>query len=169
LIVLELKTSTEVTLAVPASLQSITTYVLLEQDAWFEKEIDFLRNWLQPGMTVIDIGAKVGVYAVPMAQWVGRNGRAFAYEPGSETRAFLERGGELNAAANLQILPFVLSDGVREGRLVFGVSSELNALGDGGFGETVRITSLDSEEAAHGWPSPDFIKIDAEGEEERII
>jgi hypothetical protein len=52
---------------------------------------------------------------------------------------------------------------------VFGHSSELNALGDSGAGETVHITDLDSEDAARGWPSPDFIKIDAEGEEERIL
>src|SRR4029077_6201977 len=40
---LQLKMSDDVTLAVPASLQSITTYVLLEQERWFEKEMDFLR------------------------------------------------------------------------------------------------------------------------------
>ena len=157
------------TLAVPASLQSITAYVLLEQERWFEKEMDFLRHWLRPGMTVIDIGANLGVYSLPMARLVGRTGHVFAYEPGSETRALLERSRELNAAVNLDILPFALSDREREGRLVFGGSSELNALGDSGVGETVRITSLDSEDAARGWPSPDFIKIDAEGEEERIL
>src|SRR5262249_56196926 len=57
----------------------------------------------------------------------------------------------------------------RRGRMVLGGSSELNALGDSGAGETVRVTNLDSEDAARGWPSPDFIKIDAEGEEERIL
>ena len=41
---LELKLSDAVTLAVPASLQSITTYVLLEQERWFEKEMDFLLS-----------------------------------------------------------------------------------------------------------------------------
>jgi FkbM family methyltransferase len=166
---LELKLSDAVTLAVPASLQSITTYVLLEQERWFEKEMDFLRRWLRPGMTVIDIGANLGVYSLPMARLVGQTGQVFAYEPGSETRALLERSRELNAAHNLEISAFALSDREREGRLVFGGSSELNALGDSGAGETVRITSLDSEDAARGWPSPDFIKIDAEGEEERIL
>jgi FkbM family methyltransferase len=167
--VLELKCSDAVTLAVPASLRSITSYVLLEQERWFEKEIDFLRHWLRPGMTVIDIGANLGVYSLPMARLVGQTGRVFAYEPGSEACALLERSRELNAAVNLDILPFALSDREREGRLVFGGSSELNALGDSGAGETVRITSLDSEDATHDWPSPDFIKIDAEGEEERIL
>lgn len=166
---LELKLSDGVTLAVPASLQSITTYVLLEQERWFEKEMDFLRHWLRPGMTVIDIGANLGVYSLPMARLVGRTGQVFAYEPGSEARALLERSRELNNAVNLHISPFALSDGEREGRLVFGGSSELNALGDSGAGETVSIASLDSEDAARGWPSPDFMKIDAEGEEERIL
>jgi FkbM family methyltransferase len=166
---LEVKISDAVTLAVPSSLQSITTYVLLEQERWFEKEMDFLRHWLRSGMTVIDIGANLGVYSLPMAHLVGRTGQVFAYEPGSEARALLERSRELNAAVNLHISPFALSDRECEGRLVFGGSSELNALGDSGAGETVRITSLDSEDAARGWPSPDFIKIDAEGEEARIL
>jgi FkbM family methyltransferase len=100
---------------------------------------------------------------------VGQTGQVFAYEPGSETRALLERSRELNAAVNLHISPFALSDRDREGRLVFGGSSELNALGDSGAGEIVHITSLDSEDTSQGWPSPDFIKIDAEGEEERIL
>ena len=168
--VLELNISDSITLAVPASLQSITTYVLLEQESWFEKEIGFLRNWLRPGMTVIDIGANLGVYSLPMARLVGPSGQVFAYEPGSETRALLERSRALNTALNLHISPCAVSDQEREGRLVFGSSSELNALGgDGGAGEPVSIISLDSEDAAHGWSSPDFIKIDAEGEEERII
>jgi FkbM family methyltransferase len=166
---LELKTADGVTLAVPASLQSVTTYVLLEQEAWFEKEMIFLRRWLQPGMTAIDIGANLGVYSLTMARLVGRNGRVFAYEPGSEARALLERSRELNGFENLHISPFALSDGEREGRLSFGDSTEFNILGDTGPGEAVRITSLDIEAAARGWPAPDFIKIDAEGEEERIL
>jgi len=166
---LELKISDAVTLAVPASLQSITTYVLLEQERWFEKEMDFLRHWLRSGMTVIDIGANLGVYSFPAAHLVGQTGQVFAYEPGSEARTLLERSRELNAAGNLHISPFALSDREREGLLVFGGSSELNALGDSGAGETVRVASLDGEDVTRGWPSPDFVKIDAEGEEERIL
>nr|UXE45103.1 hypothetical protein Hi04_10k_c4321_00002 [uncultured bacterium] len=167
--VLSLKLPGGVTLAVPASLTSTTTYVLLEQERWFEKETDFLRQWIRPGMAVIDIGANLGVYSLPIARWVGRTGRVFAYEPGNEARTLLGRSRELNAAFNLEILPFAMSDREREGRLVFGASSELNALGEGGVGEPVHIVSLDSENANHRWPPPDFVKIDAEGEEERIL
>ena len=165
---IDLKISDGVTLAVPATLQSITTYVLLEQETWFEKEMDFLRHWLRPGMTVIDIGANLGAYSLLMARLVGP-GHVFAYEPGSEARSLLQRNRERNGARNLQILPLALSDCQREGRLLFGNSSELHALGDSGAGEKVGITSLDDEDVARGWPPPDFVKIDAEGEEERIL
>jgi len=158
-----------VTLAVPASLNSISTYVLLEQEAWFEKECAFVRRWLKPGMTAIDIGANVGVYSLPMARQVAPDGRVVAYEPGSEPRRLLEISRQLNQANNLEIVAAALSDGERQGRLVFGASSELGSLGSFGSGEDVRITSLDREEAARSWRAPDFIKIDAEGEEERIL
>src|SRR3974390_2912365 len=51
---LRIRLSTDVTLAVPPSLDSITTYVLLEQETWFEKELKFLSRWLKPGMTAIE-------------------------------------------------------------------------------------------------------------------
>jgi FkbM family methyltransferase len=169
---LELKISDGVTLAVPANLQSVTTYVLLEQEHWFEKEMEFLRHWLRPGMTVIDVGASLGVYSLPMARLVGPTGRVFSYEPGSEARALLERSRELNAAKNLQIFPLALSNCAREGRLRFNGSIEGHALDDGdgnSAGETILVTTLDSENIARRWRSADFIKIDAEGEEPRIL
>src|SRR5260370_35086885 len=128
-----------------------------------------LRRWLRPGMTVLGIGANHGVYSLPMARLVGRTGHVFAYEPGSETRALLKRSRDLNAAVNLDISSFALSDSDREGRLVFGGSSELNALGDSGAGETVLITSLDKEDAPRGWPSPDFMKVNAQAEDEQML
>jgi FkbM family methyltransferase len=159
----------DVKLAAPPDLSSITTYVLLEQEAWFEKELMFLRRWLRPGMTVIDIGANLGVYALPMARLVGPRGRVFAYEPGSAPRCLLEQSRDLNAAANLEVVGLALSDGERESRLRSGHSSELSALGDGEQGEPVGVTALDSDCARFESRSPDFIKIDAEGEEERIL
>jgi FkbM family methyltransferase len=157
----------DVRLVVPASLSSITTYVLLEQEAWFEKELSFLARWLKPGMTTIDIGANLGVYALPMARMVGPTGRVFAYEPGSEPRGLLERSRDLNAGSNLQVVGAALSDSRRQGFLRRAGSTELGALGDDG--EQVDITSLDDEFGRDRPMSPDFIKIDAEGEEERIL
>lgn len=160
--------SNGMTLAVPPSLRVLTTYVLLEQETWFESELGLLPHVLRPGMTAIDIGANVGIYSLTMARLVAP-GRVYAYEPASEPRAYLERSRALNQASNLEIIAAALSDTRRQGHLAFAASSELNALGEGGAGERVEITSLDLEEAERGWPAPDFVKIDAEGEEERVL
>ncbi len=156
-------------LVVPASLGSITTFVLLEQEQWFEKEIGFLLHWLQPGMTAIDIGANLGTYAVPLARRVGPHGHVFAFEPASEPRSMLERSRSVNRADNLHVIAAAMSDAPREGHLVLGASSELNSLAGSGPGEAVHITSLDEADRTRGWTTVDFVKIDAEGEEERIL
>jgi FkbM family methyltransferase len=163
-----LRLSNGVTLAVPTSLRVPTTYVILEQETWFERELAILPHVLRPGMTAIDIGANLGIYSLTMARLVAP-GRVFAYEPASGPRAMLEQSRVLNQASNLEIRAAALSDCRREGHLAFGTSSELNKLADSGAGERVEITSLDVEEAEHGWPAPDFVKIDAEGEEERVL
>ncbi|MDB5362975.1 MAG: Methyltransferase, FkbM family [Rhodospirillales bacterium] len=164
-----LKLSNGSSMLVPASLGSITTYVLIEQEAWFEKELDFLYRWVRPGMIVIDIGANLGVYSLPLTRLVGPAGRVFAYEPGSQPRGLLHKSAALDPEGNLEVIALALSDGEREGRLSIGRSSELGSLGGTGDGEAVRITSLDLEDARRGWAAPDFVKIDAEGEEGRIL
>ena len=60
-----------VRIVVPDSLNLITTYVLREQEDWFEDEIKFLRHLIKPGQRVIDIGANYGVYTLAMAKLVG--------------------------------------------------------------------------------------------------
>ena len=156
-------------IVVPSSLDAITTYVLLEQETWFEKEMALLARWLRPGMTAIDIGANLGVYCLSIARLVGPVGQVFAYEPATETRRLLAIGKAGNGADNLHIIAAALSDGEREGHLVLATSIELNTLDGSGPGESVHITSLDAEQKTRNWGAIDFIKIDAEGEEERIL
>ena len=166
---LRLELRDELVMMVPATLAAITSYVLLEQEEWFEKELSFVRSLLKPGMTAIDVGANLGVYSLPIARLIGPGGRIFSYEPGSEARALLESSCALNHFQNVEIIGLAISDSPREGHLTFAASSELRALGKAGIGESVQITTLDVESAKRDWQSIDFLKIDAEGEEERII
>lgn len=152
-----------------ASLNTITTYVLLEQEAWFEKEASFVPLLLKPGMTALDIGANVGVYSLALARCVGPAGKVYAYEPGSEPRRLLTKGQKANSFDNLHIIAAALSDRPRQAHLAAGISSELHSLSEDRTGESVSVTSLDAEDAIRDWGSPDFVKIDAEGEERRII
>ena len=44
-------------------------------------ERSFLSCHVMPGMTVVDIGANIGVYSIFLADLVGAHGRVFAFEP----------------------------------------------------------------------------------------
>jgi FkbM family methyltransferase len=160
-------------LCVPASLDQITTYVLLEQEDWFEDEIRFVRRWLRPGMRAVDVGANIGVYTFAMAQAVGSSGRVWAFEPTPAAADRLERNLELNASGQVSMSRVAVS--AHAGMVAFatGAHSELNAIVDsagGSRGELqVQAVTLDQMAAAHGWSDVDFVKLDVEGHEIEAI
>jgi len=160
---------------VPDSLECFSTYVLLEQHDWFEDELRFLRRFLRPGQVVIDIGANVGVYSLSLARCVGPGGAVWAFEPATEPAALLARSIELNATPWVRLQRQALSDHSGSGWLHQPGRSELNTLvaTPAGptvtAGEAVEITTLDACLDQHGWSRVDLLKIDAEGQEERIL
>lgn len=168
---LVLETEEGICVSVPATLDCITTYILLEQERWFEREVPFVLRYLTEGMTALDIGANLGVYSLPMARAVGTSGRVVAYEPGAANRRHLEASVALNRLANLQVLPLALSDSPRKGWLRVTNSGELNSIvgSAGASTEPAEITSLDEQAKQFGWQSIDFVKIDAEGQEARVV
>src|SRR5262249_27074225 len=155
-------------ICVPAR-QSITAYVLIEQEDWFEKEIAFVRRLLRPGMHAIDIGANYGTYTLSMARAVGTQGRVWAYEPASATARYLQKSIARNGLANVEMTQAALSDRTGTARLRLDTQAELNRLASEGDGEEVAVTTLDAESRARPWGRIDFIKIDAEGGERDII
>ena len=168
-----LTTTDGIAVSVPASLSCITTYVLLEQEQWFERETGFILRWMKKGMNAVDIGANVGVFSLPIARRVGPVGQVFAFEPGSENRRNLEAGRMANILRNLKISACALADSEKQGWLQIAATGEMNSLGQGQSpaerSEPVRVTTLDIQEQENGWPAIDFLKIDAEGQEVRII
>ena len=162
-----------VRIVVPNSLHLITPYVLLEQQDWFEDEIKFLRRLLQPGQQVVDIGANHGVYSLSMAQTVGPMGRVWAFEPASATARLLAESISTNGFTHVQLEVSALSDHCGSATLSLNTNSELNTLvseaGAGGATETVPLLTLDECMTRQAWRGIDFVKIDAEGEESRIL
>lgn len=152
--------------AVPPSLDQISTYVLLEQDDWFEDEIRFVRRVLRPGMRAVDIGANLGVYAVAMALGVAPGGRVWAYEPAPGTAAWLEHNLALNGCAHAKAVRAAVSE--RPGTVGFAIGPhpELNAVAAEG-GTPVEATTIDAEAA--GWGPIDFLKLDVEGHEAEAV
>lgn len=159
--------------SVPASLACITTYVLLEQGCWFEKELAFVRRFLEPGMRAIDIGANLGMYAIPMAKAILPNGTLNAFEPGSAARTSLIESIKLNQLDNISVSAAAVGARVGTAFLQIGTSSELNAISFSenvsGAVESVAVTTLDVEFACDKSEAIHFIKIDAEGLEGDIL
>jgi len=115
-------------MTVPASLQSLTTRCLLAEGDWFERELEFWRQYVQPGMTVIDVGAGVGVYTFSAARLVGTSGVVYAIEPFSGAVNCLQETCRINQIENVKILQNAVGD--REGnvKLILQSTSELNYL-----------------------------------------
>ena len=67
----------EIEIAISNSLNELSTYILKEQRGWFDPEYEFVLGISQPGMRIVDIGAGVGAYALPLAHKV-MNGHLWA-------------------------------------------------------------------------------------------
>jgi FkbM family methyltransferase len=158
----------DVVVNVPPELGHTTTWVLLEQEDWFEKEINFVRRWLKPGMQAIDVGANVGVYALTMAKLVAPGGSVWAFEPARGPAAMLAESITRNDVPHLRLIPMALSDHEGSGALQLHVQSVLNSLvhrfeTEAAGTELVSVSTLDQQQAKLNWRAIDFIKIDAEG------
>lgn len=160
-------------LVVPESPKVLTTYVFLEQGRWFEKEVSFLCKAARPGDMVLDIGANIGAYSVPLALRLGDSGLVVAYEPGQESRKFLAASVTENRLRNVVVKPEALSSNGGQAFLAHGSSGEFNSIQnsckDGATGEQVALTTLDEEARRNSWSHIDLVKIDAEGQEARIL
>jgi FkbM family methyltransferase len=162
-----------VRIVVPDSLDLITPYVLREQQDFFEDELPFVRQVLQPGQNVVDIGANYGVYTLPMAQKVGASGHVWAFEPSSSTAQFLAQGVAANGFRHVTLEQKAVSSAPGSAQLTLHVHSELRSIVHGaappGGSEKVSVVTLDDCMDRFRWQDIDLIKIDAEGEEANIL
>ena len=166
----------DILLTVPASLQSTTTRCLLAEGDWFERELEFWREYLQPGMTAIDIGASFGVYTVSAASRVGVNGMVYAIEPCSQAVDFLTETCRINQIENVKVFKNALSDRDCTARIILQPSSEFNYLAAND--EIIDLAApvaevscltLDTFVAAEQIAHIDIIKISTEGSELAIL
>jgi FkbM family methyltransferase len=165
-----------ISLAVAASLQSPTTRCLLVEGDWFERELEFWRQYLQPGMTAIDIGASVGIYTFSAARRVGVNAKVYAIEPFSTAVDCLYETCRHNQIENIEIFRQAIGDRDGKARLVLQPSSEFNyiaaadeILSPGTETEEVDCLTLDTFVERLGLDRLEIIKISTEGNELAIL
>ncbi len=69
-----------------------------------------VRNYLKPGMTVMDIGANIGYYSLMASQIIGPAGRVFSFEPNPELGRNLEQTIRDNHITNITFEKAGVSD-----------------------------------------------------------
>jgi FkbM family methyltransferase len=164
----------DIVMAVEPSFKSIVTSVLIAQGDWFEREIEFWRDNIQEGMTIIDVGANAGVYAFSAAKRVGATGRVFAIEPFSACVNYLNETCRVNQFNWVNVCAGAASDRNGKAKLSVGSASELNevvaddSLVSGNF-EEVDCFTLDSLLDKYDVKRVDMLKIDAEGHELQVL
>ena len=143
----------------------------------FERaEARFVGQFLQPGMTVLDIGAHHGFYTLLASVRVGREGRVIAFEPSPRERERLGRHIRFNKCKNVQVEPVALGNvaGRSDFFIVEGYSDYCNSLRPPAVEEQTRtiqvdVTSLDEYLSRSRIVEVDFIKLDVEGAELDVL
>lgn len=164
-------------LAVEPSLSSLVTSLLLAEGDWFEREMEFWRSSIKPGMTVIDVGANVGVYTFSAAIRVGEEGCVVAVEPFSGCVRCLQETCRINELSWVKVCAGAASNQEGTAKLALYKASELNEIVDSnsqlvsasGTFEEVKCFSLDSLIEQENLSKVDFLKIDAEGHEIKVL
>ena len=167
----QVRTQDGLTVFVPDHISSLTTFVMLEQERWFESEVGFVQRLLTPDMHALDVGANHGVYSLALARHL-TGGHVWAFEPTVEPRSRLMQSVLANGfEQRLTVVPLGLSDRARSATFHTSANSELNSLhASGTSSETVALEALDDYLAQH-LPGQriDFVKLDAEGEEPQVL
>ena len=138
-------------------------------------EIAFFRSRFAADMTFIDVGANVGLYSALALSTPGFRGRVLAIEPHRESRVYLQKTLQSNAAPAATALVCELAASDRPGTLTLYQNPENK--GDNRVypdpllqaQETIGADTLDNICRRHDISSAQFIKIDVQGAEATVI
>ena len=150
---------------------------LLLDGFWEMWLTQFMARFVEPGMTVVDVGANYGYYSVLLADLVGPEGLLHAVEPNPVAGRFLRDTLSLNGFDRRTTIHHLAAgaDDTAQATLAVAATEPKNAhLIQGGDAvsdefalHSVAVRRLDSLLA--GTERLDFIKIDAEGAEQDIF
>jgi len=129
--------------------------------------LETVDRWVKPGFICYDLGASIGYISLLMAR---KARHVYAFDPAPHAAAEIRKHAAANQLENITVIPLPVSNNERD--VSFAVT-------DVAYGSAIketetpwpvlkmRSTTLDA--FAQKYPPPDFIKIDVEGEEGRVL
>ena len=133
-----------------------------------------VKQYVREGDVVIDIGAHVGYYTLLMAQLVGKKGKVFSFEPDPLNFQLLKKSVEINRFDNVILVQKAVSNTTEKIKLFVGNNDRaINRIYDAKLGdakESIEVESITLDEYFQdNSESLNFIKIDSEGSEAKIV
>jgi len=119
------------------------------------------------GDVVFDIGAYVGDTTLWFSKAVGPQGKVYAFEPEPSNFAKLKANLERNNVTNVVPLQLALSE--NEGEMQVASGGISSTITQAGTGISVKVTTIDKFAEANKLPRVDFIKMDVEGHELKVL
>ena len=166
-------------------LSSRDSYVskhLINYGEWAEKELQLFLQIVKAGDIVLDVGANIGAFTVPLAKAIGKTGRLYAFEPQRIIFQRLNANIAINDLTNVRThltavgseistIPVPVIDYSIETNFA-AISLANRSLFINILHENVPVTTLDSMDfktaySIHDCPS--FIKIDVELMESEVL
>jgi FkbM family methyltransferase len=141
--------------------------------------IPVFARFIPQDAVVFDVGAHAGQFAKIFAR-LAPKGRVYAFEPGTYARSILRLALYLNRASNVAIVPM----GLGEAPGLAVMTLPVKRPGSYGFGlahlgahdrpgetreEAIALTTIDAFAALAGLARLDFVKVDIEGWELRLV
>jgi len=139
-------------------------------------EAAFVGKYLQPGMTVLDIGAHHGLYTLLASLRVANGGRVFSFEPSARERKALLQHVRFNRCKNVSVQDVALGNENQEAKLyvVEGSQTGCNSLRPPVVASStsparINVVRLDDWLIGQSIDRVDFIKLDVEGGERAAL
>jgi FkbM family methyltransferase len=149
---------------------------LIDGDIYFKGTFEAdtvaaIKALARPGHVILDIGANIGCHTFLLATLAGPSGSVIAFEPIGWAFRKLTRNLALNPEIkNVRLEKLAVSAQPTSGQVVnFRASWRLFDRSNGKFTETVDITTVDEYVNSLGCARVDFIKVDVDGFEFKVV
>lgn len=142
------------------------------------REVDhkiLLEKITKPGMTVLDIGANIGYYALMELKLIGDKGKLIAVEPSPKNIEIFKNNLDLNGISSVRIVEGAISDKEEKKDFHLAEQGNLNtfhATGTGKqhlTGEVIEVNSYTIPQIMKDEGSLDLIRMDVEGHEVEVL
>ena len=132
-------------------------------------ETALLSAEIQPGMTILDIGANIGYYTLLFSKLTGAKGRVIAFEPEPQNFALLEKNLTRNHRTNVEALNVAAGDLAGESFLYLSEENrgDHQAYPTAENRQKVRMTTARIDDCVRG--PVDLVKMDVQGFEAHTL